>query len=167
MNFPDDIWNHIIGFVNDLNHVNQHKTYMRKTLDEMIEQKSHERWYDIEYLFEEYYQNYEEWRLNDIYFDPDRTEEVVQELYNYYDEHKDILLRVYRRYSECICCQYCKSKKLSIESMSHDPYCTQYFGNKQWKYYDVVNHSDDCYRCLEICNKFYDLEFRNLWKKSW
>ena len=97
-------------------------------MDEMIEQKSQERWYDIEYLFEEYYQNYEEWRLNDIYFDPDRTEEVVQDLYKYYDEHKDTLLRVYRRYSECVCCQYCKSKKLRIDSMSHDPYCTEYFG---------------------------------------
>jgi hypothetical protein len=167
MLFPDDIWQYIKGYVNDLYMVSEHKKIMMRAMNEMLEDKSQELWTNIEYLFDEYYQYYEEWRLNDIYFDPIRTEEIVNEMYCRYDENKELLLRVYRRYKNINTCSYCRQKRLDINMMSHVPYSAKYLYNKEWKYYEIIEHNSSCYQCLQICSKFYDLEFKNLWKRSW
>ena len=168
MRFPDDIWSIIIDFTNDLNIVKKHKKKLNECAKLAKYHVIENSWVQLMFIYDEYQQLHEEWRLNDHYFDPDRMREVVQDLYAYYMNNKYLLMNVYRQTQMCNCCKYCQRKRLNIEQMSHDPHdCGRFFDEKSWHQYEIVHCTNYCNNCMFKSSVFYDLEFRNLWSKNW
>ena len=166
---PNEITRVIIGFVKDLELVKKHKRKLRKCIYQNQEDVDNIIYEELQYKYYEYEDSYELWRLNDICFDPIYTTEVVEDIYEFYNENYESLMRIYNRERNCNCCKYCNSKRLDLNKMSHYPhYCNnEFFPEVQWKNYEIVFCNNHCNGCLSICNLFYDINYKKLWKDRW
>lgn len=166
---PNELTRVIIGFVKDLELVENHKRKLRKCIYQNQEDIDNIIYEELYYKYMEYMDCYELWRLNDVCFDPIYTTEVVDDIYGFYDEHYEQLIRIYNREKNCNCCKYCCNKRLDIRKMSHYPhYCNnEFFHEIKWKNYEIVYCKNYCNECLHICSLFYDITYKKLWKENW
>lgn len=166
---PNEISRVILGFVKDLELVENHKRKLLRCIYEIQEDNDNYIYSELQYKYYDYVDLHEMWRLNDLCFDPTHMEEIVDDIYDYYNENYDALIRRYNREKNCNCCKYCCNKRLYIDRMSHYPhYCNnEFFPEVQWKNYEIICCSTSCNGCLYICSLFYDITYKKLWNSSW
>lgn len=162
---PPEIMNEIMQMKNEMEEADTIKAMQREVVKSIREDYVARIWDHLCELLWDYDESYREWCNNSIYFDVDYMEELVNEIYEYYEDHRDMLLTyMYVPAHNCGCCKLCQNRRVNIETMLEDDY-----SKKGWKRYHV--RSKNCQecdgRCVRVCDQFYNLEFRRLWRLTW
>ena len=160
---PQDVCGMIVEYKNDLERAECMKYVNGKVMRELKKQVCDQYWNVIMETYWEYEQCYEEWRRNCHYFDPEYTTDLVESLYDMYDDYKHLLIpTVYMPAKMCNCCKNCARRRLDLDlCLPDDCAC------KGWRPYQIGRCPCETYGCVRVCDVFHNLQYRNLWNERW
>lgn len=174
---PSDIWSIIYDYKKDLEEREKWQNKMKSVvLEELKETDAEQGWCVIGELYYDYRELYSEWRTNSIYFDPVRLTEIVEELYTFYQENREHIIKyIYPEYQHCACSKINYRYRPRIDQMFDNEMCGSITWCNRQKPYEIstntnsscwCHYNGSCY-CMYVCEIIYNLEFKLLWNSRW